>query len=251
MTSSSVAALGLPKLSRRTFAASAAAFALAGPGAAFAATEVDLTLVLAVDASGSVSQRRFELQKQGYAAAFRNPRVLKAIQSLMTQSIGVTMLQWTGPRLQVHVVPWTQVKDAASAEDFAGVIERVPRQLFGGGTSISGAIDFSRLILLQSPFRASRRVIDISGDGANNIGRPVQFARDEAVKDGITINGLPILAVEPDLDTYYFENVIGGPGAVMVPAENYESFAEAILKKLIIEIAANDVGAVPQPMLLP
>jgi uncharacterized protein DUF1194 len=252
MTSSSVVALANPpKLSRRKFAVASAAFAFTGPRIACAATEVDLMLVLAVDASGSVSQRRFELQKQGYAAAFRNPRVLKAIQSLMTQSIGVTMLQWTGPRLQVHVVPWTQIKDAATAEDFAGAIERVPRQLFGGGTSISGAIDFSRLILLQSPFSASRRVIDISGDGANNIGRPVQFARDEAVKDGITINGLPILSVEPDLDHYYFENVIGGPGAVMVPAENYESFAEAILKKLIIEIAANDVGAVPKTIPLP
>ncbi len=211
--------------------------------AAAAGTEVDLQLVLAVDASGSVSQRRFELQKQGYAAAFRNPRVLKAIQSLMTQSIGVTMLQWTGPRLQVHVVPWTLVKDEATANAFAAAIEKVPRQLFGGGTSISGAIDYSRLILLQSPFTASRRVIDISGDGANNIGRPVTFARDEAVRDGITINGLPILSVEPDLDHYYFENVIGGPGAVMVPADSYESFADAILKKLIIEIAAIDAGA--------
>jgi Protein of unknown function (DUF1194) len=249
MSSSSVAASGsLPKLTRRTFAAAGAAFALAGTRLARAATEVDLMLVLAVDASGSVSQRRFELQKQGYAAAFRNPRVLKAIQSLMTQSIGVTMFQWTGPRLQVPVVPWTQIKDAATAEDFAGAIERVPRQLFGGGTSISGAIDYARLILLQSPFMASRRTIDVSGDGANNIGRPVQFARDEAVKDGITINGLPILAVEPDLDTYYFENVIGGPGAVMVPAESFESFADAILKKLIIEIAADGVGAVPVPL---
>jgi hypothetical protein len=249
MTSSSVAAsASLPNLTRRTFAASAAAFAFAGPRVACAATEVDLMLVLAVDASGSVSQRRFELQKQGYAAAFRNPRVLKAIQSLMTQSIGVTMFQWTGPRLQVPVVPWTQVKDAATAEDFAGAIERVPRQLFGGGTSISGAIDFGRLILLQSPFTASRRTIDVSGDGANNIGRPVQFARDEAVKDGITINGLPILAVEPDLDTYYFENVIGGPGAVMVPAESFESFADAILKKLIIEIASDGLGALPVPL---
>jgi hypothetical protein len=248
MSSSSVAAPRLPKLSRRTFAASGAALALAGPRIARAATEVDLMLVLAVDASGSVSQRRFELQKQGYAAAFRNPRVLKAIQSLMTQSIGVTMFQWTGPRLQVPVVPWTQIKDAATAEDFAGAIERVPRQLFGGGTSISGAIDYGRLVLLQSPFMTSRRTIDISGDGANNIGRPVQFARDEAVKDGITINGLPILAVEPDLDTYYFENVIGGPGAVMVPAESFESFADAILKKLIIEIATDNVGAVPVPL---
>jgi hypothetical protein len=235
-------------ISRRGFCASAAAFMLAAPHRAAAATEVDLQLVLAVDASGSVSQYRFELQKRGYAAAFRNPRVLKAIQSLMTQSIGVTMLQWTGPRLQVHVVPWTLVKDAATAEDFAAAIERVPRQLFGGGTSISGAIDYSRLVLLQSPFTSSRRVIDISGDGANNIGRSVTFARDEAVRDGITINGLPILSVEPDLDRYYFDYVIGGPGAVMVPAENYESFADAILKKLIIEIAANDVGAAEIPL---
>jgi Protein of unknown function (DUF1194) len=236
-------------ISRRGFAMSAAAFALAGTrGAAAAGTEVDLQLVLAVDASGSVSQYRFELQKRGYAAAFRNPRVHKAIASLMTQSIGVTMLQWTGPRLQVHVVPWTLIKDEATANDFATAIERVPRQLFGGGTSISGAIDYSRLILLQSPFASSRRVIDISGDGANNIGRPVTFARDEAVRDGITINGLPILSVEPDLDTYYFENVIGGPGAVMVPTDSYESFADAILKKLIIEIAANDREVVEAPL---
>jgi Protein of unknown function (DUF1194) len=249
MTSSSVATPeSLTNLSRRTFAASGAAFALTGSRMARAATDVDLMLVLAVDASGSVSQRRFELQKQGYAAAFRNPQVLKAIQSLMTQSIAVTMYQWTGPRLQAPVVPWTQIKDAATAEDFAGAIERVPRQLFGGGTSISGAIDYGRLVLLQSPFTASRRTIDVSGDGANNIGRPVQFARDEAVRDGITINGLPILAVEPDLDTYYFENVIGGPGAVMVPADSFESFADAILKKLIIEIAADNVGAVPVPL---
>src|SRR6516225_12293914 len=247
MTSSS-ASESLTKLSRRTFAASAAALALAGPRIAHAATEVDLMLVLAVDASGSVSQRRFELQKQGYAAAFRNPRVLKAISSLMTQSIAVTMLQWTGPRLQVHVVPWTQVKDETTANAFAAAIERVPRQLFGGGTSISGAIDYSRLVLLQSPFSASRRVIDISGDGANNIGRPVRIARDEAVRDGITINGLPILAVEPDLDTYYFENVIGGPGAVMVPADSYASFAEAILKKLIIEIASDDPEMLMAPL---
>jgi hypothetical protein len=239
---------GLSAISRRGFSASVAAFVLAGANRAAAAIEVDLQLVLAVDASGSVSQRRFELQKEGYAAAFRNPRVLKAISSLMTQSIAVTMLQWTGPRLQVPVVAWTQVKDEATANAFATAIQRVPRQLFGGGTSISGAIDYSRLVLLQSPFTSSRRVIDISGDGANNIGRPVTFARDEAVRDGITINGLPILSVEPDLDTYYFENVIGGPGAVMVPAENYESFAEAILKKLIIEIAADDGGAPTAPM---
>ena len=213
------------------------ALAFAG-AAARGQTPVDLTLVLAVDASGSVDQYRFELQKRGYVAAFRHARVLQAIRSGPNQAIAVTMVQWTGPRLQVHVVPWMVVKDEASAEALASAIENTPRKLFGGGTSISGAIDYSRLILAQSPFTATRRTIDVSGDGANNIGRPARIARDEAVRDGITINGLPILSVEPDLDTYYFENVIGGPGAVMVPADSYESFAEAILKKLIIEIPA-------------
>jgi hypothetical protein len=224
---------------RRAVTAGTLASLVAGTAAA-AEVDVDLQLVLAVDASGSVNQRRFELQKQGYAAAFRNPRVLKAIHSGMSQAIAVTMIQWTGPRLQVHVVPWMVVKDEVSAETLAGAIAATPRQLFSGGTSISGAIDYSRLILAQSPFKTTRRTIDVSGDGANNIGRPAEFARDEAVRDGITINGLPILSVEFGLDTYYFNSVIGGPGAIMVPAENYESFGEAILKKLIIEIAANE-----------
>jgi hypothetical protein len=194
--------------------------------------------VLAVDTSGSVNMYRFELQKKGYAAAFRDPRVLAAIRSGISQAIAVTMHQWTGPRVQVNVVPWMVVQDKASTEALASAIENTPRKLSAGGTSISGAIDYSRLLLGQSPFTATRRIIDVSGDGANNIGRPVRIARDEAVRDGITINGLPILSIEPGLDTYYFENVIGGPGAVMVPADNYESFAEAILKKLILEIPA-------------
>ena len=234
---------------RRAVVASALTVALAGRLRA-AEAEVDLQLVLAVDASGSVNQRRFELQKQGYASAFRSPRVLNAIRSGMSQAIAVTMIQWTGPRLQIHVVPWMVVKDEASAAALAAAIETTPRRLFGGGTSISGAIDYARLIVLaQSPFTATRRTIDVSGDGANNIGRPAALARDEAVRDGITINGLPILSVEPDLDHYYFENVIGGPGAIMVPADSYESFAEAILKKLIQEIAVNESGMdnVPAP----
>jgi hypothetical protein len=230
-----------PIPTRRAVAAGAFAALLAGPRAALAAeVQVDTQLVLAVDASGSVNMYRFDLQKKGYAAAFRNPRVLSAIRSGMLQAIAVTMHQWTGPRLQVHVVPWMVVKDEASAEALASAIDNTSRKLFGGGTSISGAIDYSRLILAQSPFTATRRIIDVSGDGRNNIGRPARIARDEAVRDGITVNGLPILSVEPDLDTFYFENVVGGPGAVMVPADSYESFAEAILKKLIIEIASDD-----------
>jgi hypothetical protein len=213
----------------------------AGAGAAPAAeVEVDLQLVLAVDASGSVSPYRFELQKRGYAAAFRDPRVLKAIRSGISQAIAVTMFQWTGPRFQALVVPWMVVKDETSANALAAAIQATSRRLNSGGTSVSGAIDYSRLILSQSPFTATRRTIDVSGDGRNNAGRPAVLARDEAVREGITVNGLPIVAIEPDLDTWYFENVIGGPGAVMVPAQNFESFAEAILKKLIMEIATRE-----------
>lgn len=205
-----------------------------------AETQVDLALVLAVDASGSVDQHRFELQKQGYAAAFRDRRVLNAIRSGLTQSIAVTMFQWTGPRLQVQVVPWTLIKDEASANAFAAAIEAAPRQLFGGGTSISGAIDYGRILLAQTEFAPTRRVIDVSGDGSNNSGRPVTFARDDAARAGVGVNGLPILSIEPGLDRYYRDYVIGGPGAFMVPADSYDTFAEAIIKKLITEIAASE-----------
>jgi hypothetical protein len=214
---------------------------LAAAAGARAETQVDLALVLAVDASGSVDMHRFELQKQGYAAAFRNPRVLNAIRSGLNQSIAATMFQWTGPRLQVHVVPWTVIKDEASATAFAAAIAAAPRQLFGGGTSISGAIDYGRLLLLQSGVAPTRRVIDVSGDGSNNAGRPVTSARDEAARNGIGVNGLPILSIEPGLDAYYRDYVIGGPGAFMVPADSYDTFADAILKKLSTESAAREL----------
>jgi len=210
---------------------------------AVAQTAVDLQLVLAVDASGSVDQVRFELQKRGYVAAFRHGRVLEAIRSGPNRAIAATMVQWTGPALQVQVVGWTRVGDEETAAAFAAAIEGAPRQLFGGGTSISGAIDHAATMFPKSPFRGARRVIDISGDGSNNRGRSVTDARDEAVAAGIGINGLPILALEPDLDRYYYDSVIGGPGAFVVAAQNYETFADAILKKLITEIAAAPGGA--------
>jgi hypothetical protein len=166
--------------------------------------------------------------------------VLEAIRSGVNQSIAVIMMQWTGPAMQVPVTGWSRVGDEESAGAFATAIERAPRQLFGGGTSISGAIDFSTALFPRSPYRGGRRVIDISGDGSNNRGRPVTLARDEAVAAGIGINGLPILALEPDLDRYYEHNVIGGPGAFVVAAKDFETFGEAILKKLITEIAASD-----------
>jgi Protein of unknown function (DUF1194) len=214
------------------------AFAIVAPSSAQSPQPVDLALVLAVDASGSVDQVRFELQKQGYVAAFRHPRVIGAIQSGPAQAIAVIMMQWTGPALQVTAVPWTKISDAASANAFADAIARAPRALFGGGTSISGAIDTSLALLFDNPYRAARRVIDISGDGSNNRGRPVNQARDEAIAKDIGINGLPILALEPDLDLYYRNNVIGGPGAFVIAARDFDTFGEAILKKLIAEIAA-------------
>jgi hypothetical protein len=207
---------------------------------AFAQTAVDLQLVLAVDASGSVDQRRFELQVQGYVAAFRDPRVLSAIQSGAMQAIAVTMVQWTGSALQIQVLPWTLINDATTAQAFAAVIMATPRRLFSGGTSISGAIDYAVPLMLESPFKGTRRVIDISGDGSNNRGRPAASARDAAVRAGIVINGLPILALEPGLDRYFIDHVIGGPGAFVIAAESYETFADAILKKLIREMAAHE-----------
>jgi hypothetical protein len=204
---------------------------------AMAQTDVDLQLVLAVDVSGSVSEARFELQKHGYVAAFRNPRLLQAIQSGSTQRIAVTMLQWTGPVLQVQVVPWRLISGEASMHGLADAIEAVPRQLFGGGTSISGAIDYAMSLFPTAQVKGARRVIDISGDGVNNRGRPVTEARDDAIKAGVSINGLPILALDPDLDQYFLHNVIGGPNAFVVAAASYETFADAILKKLVTEIA--------------
>lgn len=213
------------------------ALLLTGLAQKAAAQELDLHLVLAVDVSGSINAQRFELQKMGYVAAFQNPRVLHAIRSGRHQAIAATMTQWSGPFLNTQVMPWTVLKDEASLRAFAGAIESAPRMMYGGGTSISGAIDYATTLFPEAPQKAERRVIDISGDGSNNRGRSVVQARDEAVNAGFVINGLPILAFEPQLDYYFKEFVIGGPGAFMIAAKSFETFGEAILMKLILEIA--------------
>lgn len=200
-------------------------------------TEVDVELILAIDASGSVDDDRFELQKRGFAAAFRNQKVLNAIRAGDHRAIAVFMLQWTGPPQQEVMVPWTYVNDEFSAGRVAAAIEAAPRRLMGGGTSISGAIDYSVRAMATDPFRGTKRVIDVSGDGANNIGRPAEQARDDAVRQGIQINGLPILTVEHDLDQYYRKNVIGGPGSFAIVAKTYDQYADAILRKLVTEIS--------------
>jgi hypothetical protein len=227
-------------LTRRVFPALLPSLLL--PLRAQARTETSLLLVLAVDASGSVDMPRFILQKQGYVAAFRDPAVRSAIRNTLTGSIAAMMLQWTGPALHVIAVDWALIDGDATAEAFAAAIDAAPRALFGGGTSISGAIDFSVHQFPRCPYAADRRTIDISGDGANNRGRSARDARDEAVAAGIVINGLPILSLEPDLDSHYRDHVIGGIGAFLVPAAGFGEFAQAIRRKLIAEIAGLSPG---------
>ena len=198
--------------------------------------EVDLLLVLAVDVSASISQERWDLQRRGYAQAFRNADVIGAIRNGRRGAIAVTLVEWAGADQQKQVIDWTVIGNADEADSFAATLAEVPR-FFSGSTSISGGIDYGVRLLEASEHDADRRVIDVSGDGSNNAGRPVAVARDRAVARGITINGLPILADEPYVDQHYREHVIGGPGAFLIVAKDFASFAGAILDKLVREIA--------------
>jgi hypothetical protein len=212
-------------------------------------TEVDLALVLAVDISNSMDPEEQELQRSGFVEAFRSPLVLDAIQAGMLGRIAVSYMEWAGSSRQTLVVPWTIIEDHESAGEFAERLERAPTQR-APRTSISGAIDFGMRLLEGSAVEPMRQVIDISGDGANNEGRPVTLARDEALARGITINGLPIMLnrargywdVE-NLDDYYRDCVIGGSGAFMVPIRERQQFAQAIKTKIIREIASRDDSA--------
>jgi Protein of unknown function (DUF1194) len=223
--------------------------------AARAAENVDLLLVLAADVSRSVDGPKFQLQREGYAAAIADPRVVEAIRSGPNSRIALCFVEWSGIGAQKVVIDWTIIEDAASAQQFASALAEAPRS-FQDRTSISGAIEFSMAQLDKAPFEAARRTIDISGDGTNNAGRDVRLARDEALAKGLTINGLVILSDHPlswnaehtnppgGLDKYYESNVIGGPGAFVMVAQNFNSFGQAIINKMIAEIAA---GGARQP----
>jgi hypothetical protein len=219
----------------------AVVLAIGASGAArpAAAKSVDLALVLAVDVSGSVNNERFELQRRGYAEAFASREVMDAIAAGENHAIIATLVEWSGAGHQRQVIGWTLIESAASAESFGSAIAEVSRA-FSDWTSISGAIDYSVALLEQAHVTSTRRVIDISGDGINNNGRAVTEARDEAIAAGITLNGLPILTEYPNLDAYYRDNVIGGPGAFALPATDFETFGAAILGKLVREIAGGD-----------
>jgi hypothetical protein len=221
---------------------------LFGSPAARAVEEVDLLLVLSSDVSRSVDAPKFKLQRDGYAAAIVNPRVVQAIRSGALGKIAISFVEWSGVGAQKIVIDWTVVRDEATARDFSAQVIEAPRA-FADRTSISGGIDFAMAQLARAPFQSNRHTIDVSGDGTNNSGRDVVDARDEALAKGVTINGLVILSERPmswnadhtnppgGLDAYYRNNVIGGPGSFVMVAENFSSFGQAILNKLIAEIA--------------
>jgi Protein of unknown function (DUF1194) len=220
-------------------------------GPAIAAEQVDLLLVLASDVSRSVDAAKFKLQRDGYVAAVSNPRVIEAIKSGPHGRIAICFIEWSGVGAQKVVIDWTIIDGPKAAQDFASQLDEAQRS-FADRTSISGGIDFAMGQLEHAPFQAARRTIDVSGDGTNNSGRDVTAARDEALAQGVTINGLVILSEQPlswnadhtnppgGLDAYYRDNVTGGPNSFVMVAENFNTFGQAILNKLVAEVAAAD-----------
>jgi hypothetical protein len=197
---------------------------------------VDLALVFAVDASGSVSNERQAAQIEGHAAAVTSPEFLAAIANLPTGRIALAYVAWSNRDRQQYLVPWMVIDGPRPAERWAETLRTATRP-GAGFTSISGAIDFCAHALLHVAPKAERRVIDIVADGRNNDGRPVTAARDAAVAAGITINGLPVLDLEPRLDEYFAAEVVGGPASFVLPAHNSPSLIRAIRRKLLSEIA--------------
>jgi hypothetical protein len=227
------------------------AFALTISGSnahAQAKEPVDLLLVLAADVSRSIDADKFKLQREGYAAAFGDPRVVNAITAGLRGRIAVCYVEWSGAGSQRLVIDWAPIEDSATAKQFGDQLLEIPRA-FANSTSISSGIDFALAQFARAPFGAERRTIDVSGDGDNNNGRDVRLARDEAVASGVTVNGLVILTDArsllssqhtnpPDgLEKYYRDHVIGGPGAFVLVAKDFNSFGSLLIKKLIAEIA--------------
>jgi Protein of unknown function (DUF1194) len=230
-----------------TFAATL--IALAGPVGA--AEPVDVALVLAADVSRSINEEEFGLQRRGYAAAITSPRLMEAIRTGAHGAIAVSFVEWAGEPEQRTVVDWMLIRNEADARKFADALLAAPRS-FVGRTAIGSAIDFSLGLIGENAFAADRSVIDVSGDGTSNQGRSVTQARDAAVKAGVTINGLAIfnqraaaeggyLALHTNppggLAQYYRDNVVGGPGAFVLPIDDFSSFGEAMVHKLVNEIA--------------
>lgn len=226
---------------------------LVGP-AARADSEVDLELVLAVDVSLSMDMEEQRLQRDGYIGALLDQHVLAAIQSGPHGRIAISYIEWAGPGSHATVLPWTIVDGREAAERVAKQLNDAPISRWRM-TSISSALDRAGQQLESSPYRGLRRVIDISGDGPNNSGAPVEPIREKLIKNGVIINGLPVM-LRPSqsslfdisyLDRYYADCVIGGPGAFMIPIREKSEFATATRQKLLLEISGHD----PPPRLIP
>jgi hypothetical protein len=225
-----------------------AAIVLIAAASAQAAEQVDLLLALSSDVSRSVDHPKFLLQREGYAAAISEPQVIDAIKSGPHQRIALSFVEWSGFGAQKLLIDWSLIDGPGAARKFGDQLLELPRS-FADRTSISGGIEFATAQMEHAPYEAARRTIDVSGDGTNNAGRDVKLARDETLAKGIVINGLVILSDRPvpwnaehtnppgGLEKYYQDNVVGGPGAFVLVAENFNSFGRAIIKKLIAEIA--------------
>ncbi|WP_395018416.1 DUF1194 domain-containing protein [Dongia sp.] len=214
---------------------------------------VDLELILAVDVSRSMDPDEQQLQRDGYRAALTHPDVIAAIGSGARRKIALSYIEWAGPAVQYVLVDWRVIDGAAAAGDFAAALAAAPIQGYRG-TAIADGIVFSATRFDDNGVQATRRVIDVSGDGPNNMGMPIELARAAVIRKGITINGLPIMIKAPggfaaiaDLDVYYRDCVIGGAGAFTIVVRSADQFAEAIRRKLVLEIA----GATPASPLLP
>ena len=207
---------------------------------------VDLELVLAVDASGSVSDEEFNLQVHGLAEAFRHRSVGQAIRAAGDLGLAVALIQWADDDQHALSVDWTVVRDAASARQFAKQVDGVRRTVYGN-TALGVALEFAILQLEGNGFVGRRKVIDVSGDGPNNQGSAAWLVRNFAVARGITVNGLAILNEVPTLDLYYRSNVIGGTGAFVITANDYAAYRLAILTKLLKEISGPPTAARPLP----
>ncbi|HEV7252355.1 MAG TPA: DUF1194 domain-containing protein [Mesorhizobium sp.] len=229
---------------RQVLRTAIAALALASAGTAQAQEPVDVELVLAVDVSLSMSHDELEIQRRGYAEALTDPTVLEAIQSGAHGRIAVTYFEWAGNTSHRVIVPWRIMADEADAREIAS---QLSANLPTGArrTSISGALEFAGDLLAESGFQGMKRVIDVSGDGPNNQGAPVEGVRDALVEQGVTINGLPLMTRGgygsvfdvTELDKYYADCVIGGPAAFMIPVNDWPQFPEAVRRKLVLELA--------------
>ncbi len=208
------------------------------------AVPVDVELAFVVDASFSIDEEETKLQRQGYAAAIADRQVLRSISAGFLRSVALAYIEFAAPGCARISVPWTKVSDEDSAAAFGAAILAQPRMECPGGNAIAEAIGVATLSLESNGFAGTRRIIDVSGDGPNTTFGPVELARDIAVAKGITINGLVIeRPAMPDLPEYYRDAIIGGPRAFVIKAESRKAFAEAILKKLILEIARADDAA--------